>query len=329
MKIRKLGASGPELPALGYGAMSIGNAWGDIDDQGAAALLSALVDHGIQHVDAANIYGQGLAESRIGAWIAKNGQKFHLATKASFMQLPDGSRGIDNSYEHLSSELEKSLKRLNVEAVDLFYAHRRQPGLPPEALGEALDKIKRSGKAKAVGLSEVAPTTLAAVHQVTEVAAVQSEYSLATRAVELGLVQRCAELGVALVAFSPVGRGLLTDQPPSAEMAQANFFFATNPRFQPGALARNTAFLAPLRAYARDLGLSLAGLATAWTVARGEHLFSIPGTRSKAHLAELVTGATRGLSASEISEIEALAPLGWCEGERYSKAQWIGPETFG
>lgn len=329
MKLRKLGADGPELPALGYGGMSLGNAWGDVDDAGADQLLTALVDQGIGHVDTANIYGKGLSETRIGRWISANGKKFHIATKASFVTLPDGSRGIDNSYQHLSSELAKSLKRLNIEAVDLFYAHRRQPGLPAEELGEALDKIKRSGMAKAVGLSEVAPTTLTAVHSVTKIAAVQSEYSLSTRAPELGLVKKCADLGVALVAFSPVGRGLLTDQPPTAEFAQNNFFFAANPRFQPGPLARNVAFLAPLRAYAADLGLTLAGLATAWTLERGTHLFSIPGTRSPAHLAELVKACRRGLSKDEMEEIEKLAPLGWCEGARYSPAQWIGPEIYG
>jgi aryl-alcohol dehydrogenase-like predicted oxidoreductase len=328
MKMRRFGPGGPELPALGYGAMSLGNAWGPVDDAGADMLLSALVDRGIVHLDTANIYGQGLSETRIGAWIRKNGNPFHIATKASIRRDEDPVHTVDNSAAYLSAELDGSLKRLGVDAVDVFYAHRRHPDTPAEALAEALAGIVRSGKAKAFGLSEVAPATLRSVAAIHPVAAVQSEYSLATRAPDLGLRQECERLGTAFVAFSPVGRGLLTDRPPSAETAAANFFMASNPRFQPGSLARNVAALAPLRAFAADLGLSLAGLATAWTLEQGPAMFSIPGTRSVAHLDELMAGARRGLSAAECAEIARLVPPGWCEGDRYSYAQWWAPERY-
>ena len=324
---RRLGPNGPELATLGYGAMSIGNAYGDVDDAGTDKLLSALLDRGVEHIDTSNVYGKGLSESRIGAWIAKNGKKFHIATKGGITQR-DGKRAFDNSLEHFTQELDGSLKRLNVEAVDLYYVHRREAGRSAEELGETLKAILASGKAKAVGLSEIAPTTLRAVNAVCPIAAVQSEYSLQTRSPELGLVQTCTELGVALVAFSPVGRGMLTDHPHSPEMIRDNFFLGHTPRFKPGTYDRNLAALAPLRAYAADIGMSLAGLATAWTLERGPTLFTIPGTRTVEHLDELVAGARRGLSADEMAEIERLAPVGWCEGDRYSDTQWIGPERY-
>jgi aryl-alcohol dehydrogenase-like predicted oxidoreductase len=324
---RQLGQTGPDLPALGYGAMSIGNAYGPVDDDGADSLLSALVDRGIAHVDTSNVYGQGLSETRIGCWVARNGAKFHIATKGGITRR-DGERVFDNSLEHLSAELEGSLKRLNVETVDLYYVHRREAGRTPEELGETLTALVRSGKTRAVGLSEVAPTTLRAVHAVCPIAAVQSEYSLQTRLPDLGLVQTCAELSIALVAFSPVGRGLLTDHPPSRERIDGNFFLGHTPRFAAGPYERNLAFLAPLRAYAADIGLTLAGLATAWVLERGPTLFSIPGTRTVDHLDQLVEGARRGLAPEEMAEVERLAPVGWCEGDRYSPEQWVGPERY-
>lgn len=328
MRTRRFGPDGPELPILGYGAMSLGNAWGEVDDAGSDAVLDALVDHGIVHVDTANVYGQGLSETRLGRWIRRNGNPFHIATKATICRDADGHRSFNNSRDHLTGELEGSLKRLGIEAVDVFYAHRRHPDTPVEELAETLAGIVRSGKAKAFGLSEIAPTTLLDAAAIHPVAAVQSEYSLATRAPELGLRQACESLGTALVAFSPVGRGLLTDRPPTDKAAAANFFMQHNPRFQPAALARNTAYLAPLRAYAADLGLSLAGLATAWTLEQGPQMFSIPGTRSTAHLGELVKGADRGLSPDEMAEIDRLAPVGWCMGDRYSYEQWFGVERY-
>lgn len=329
METRSFGPGGPELPALGYGAMSLGNAWGPVDDAGSERMLAALVDHGIVHVDTANIYGQGLSETRIGAFLkARGSNPFHIATKATITRDADGNRRFDNSGDHLMSELDGSLTRLGVEQVDLFYAHRREPGHPPEYLAESLGRILESGKAKAVGLSEVAPTTLLAINEITPISAVQSEYSLQSRNPDLGLIRACERLGIAFVAFSPVGRGLLTDAPPAADAVAKNFFWKDNPRFQPGTLDRNIARLAMLRAYAADLGLTLAGLATAWTIRRGSTVFPIPGTRSVAHLADLVAGAERSLSEAEMAEIDQICPPGWCEGDRYGVNQWYGPESY-
>ena len=234
--------------------------------------------------------GSGLSEERIGAFIGQSGNPFHIATKAAITRDGAGARRIDNSGPHLTGELEKSLKRLRLEAVDLFYVHRRDPEIEIEEVSAVLAGIVASGKARATGFSEIAPASLLRAHAVHPVAAVQSEYSLQTRAPDLGLRQACDRIGAALVAFSPVGRGNLTDAPPDAARIAASGFLNGNPRFTPAAHAANQALLAPLRRYAADLGLGTAGLAVAWVLAQGPGVFAIPGTRSPAHLAEMAAG---------------------------------------
>jgi aryl-alcohol dehydrogenase-like predicted oxidoreductase len=186
----------------------------------------------------------------------------------------------------------------------------------------------KAGKAKSIGFSEIAPSSLRKANAVHPVAAVQSEYSLSTRSPEMGLVQTCAELGVALVAFSPVGRSFLTDTPLSFEAVQGLPFLVNNPRFMEPNYSANIAAIAPFRAMASDLGLSTAGLAIAWVLAQGEHVIPIPGTRSVAHFAQLLQGAETPLSADQLQDIEKILPIGWAHGDRYSEVQWKGPEKY-
>lgn len=328
MQTRPLGPGGPSLPGLGLGAMSFGGFYGACSEAEALRLLAAARDEGIVHVDTANVYGPHVSEERIGAFIARSGNPFHIATKAAITRDGSGARRIDNSAAHLTGELEASLKRLRIEAVDLFYVHRRDPGVEIEEVAGTLAGIVASGKAKAVGFSEIAPASLLRAQAVHPVAAVQSEYSLQTRAPDLGLRQACERIGAAMVAFSPVGRGNLTDAPPDAARIAASGFLNGNPRFLPAAHAANQALLAPLRAYAADLGLGTAGLAIAWVLAQGPTVFAIPGTRSPAHLAEMAAGARRGLSPAEMAEIDRLLPPGWCHGDRYTDGQYQNVERF-
>ena len=160
-------------------------------------------------------------------------------------------------------------------------------------------------------------------------AAVQSEYSLQTRLPELGLVQACAALGTALVAFSPVGRGLLTDSPPTAERVAAIPFLAGNPRFRAPNLAANLGLTDGFRRLAAEMGMPAASLAVAWLLARGPAVVPIPGTRSVAHLRELAAGAALALSDEDLARVEAVLPVGWAHGDRYSAEQWVGPERYG
>ncbi len=332
MEQRTLGQLGTPISAIGYGAMSLSDFYGPTDDEKAHRILSRCLDLGITHLDTSNVYGRGLSEKRIGAFLAKQGKQaqdcFAIATKAAITVTPEGARKFDNTSAHLTSELEKSLNRLGVEQVELFYVHRRDADIPIEEVTESLAAIVRSGKARQVGFSEIAPASLSVAAQIHPIGAVQSEYSLSTRAPELGLIQKTAQLGASLVAFSPVGRSLLTDHPLDYEASQGLAFLKVNPRFQADNLKRNLALVDRFRRLAAEMGLPAGGLAIAWLLAQGDHVIPIPGTRSVEHLDELVAGVGCKLTAGDLARIEEVLPVGWCHGDRYTSDQWVGPERF-
>ncbi|WP_428670604.1 aldo/keto reductase [Roseibium sp.] len=331
MKKRKLGANGPEISAIGYGAMSFSDMYGPTNEAESHAILDALRDLGVTHLDTANIYGMGKSENAIGTYLKANPgvrDEFIIATKATITKDADGNRFLDNSAEHLEAELDKSLQRLGLDYVDLFYAHRRDPRFTPEETAANLGRLVEKGKARAIGLSEVAPSTLRRAMKAFPIAAVQSEYSLATRFPDLGLVQSCAELGVAMVAFSPVGRSLLTDNPIPRERIPDVPFLATNPRFMEPNLSENLRITQGFRKLAAEMGTTAAGLANAWLLTRGPHVIPIPGTRSVAHLSECISGADLTLTDTDLERIEAVLPVGWAHGDRYTVDQWIGPERY-
>lgn len=332
MKKRNLGNARTAVSAIGIGAMSFSDFYGSTDTEKSHAILCRALDLGIDHIDTANVYGAGLSEERIGLFLKdqsiKKNDLFKIATKAGIRRDDDGRRHFDNSPDHLRSELDKSLKRLGVEQIELFYVHRRDPNYAIEEVTGTLADLVKSGKIKQFGFSEIAPTSLQLVANVHPVGAVQSEYSLSTRYPELGLVQRTKELGVSLVAFSPVGRSLLTDSPHSFEKCQSIAFLKDNPRFLKPNYRRNIAATDQFRLLAKEMGHKTASLAIAWLLHQGEHILPIPGTRSVSHLEELAAGADISLSESDLRAIENCLPIGWAHGDRYSIAQWIGPEKY-
>lgn len=332
MQSRQLGKNGPHVHPIGIGAMSFSNFYGTTNEKESHAILDAAVAAGVTHIDTANVYGMGTSETVIGSYLKANPaakDHFIIATKGSITRNPDGPGNIfNNSAGHLEAELEGSLKRMGIEAVDLYYVHRRDPAVPIEEVTETLGRLVKSGKAKSIGFSEIAPTSLRRAHAVHPVAAVQSEYSLSTRSPELGLVQTCAELGTAMVAFSPVGRSLLTDTPLSHDAVQDLPFLLNNPRFMEPNYTANIAAIAPFQALAAEMGLSTAGLAIAWLLAQGDHIIPIPGTRSVSHFEQLLEGAHRPLGDSDLAAINAVLPVGWAHGDRYSAVQWNGPEKY-
>jgi aryl-alcohol dehydrogenase-like predicted oxidoreductase len=330
MKTTTLGVNGPLVSQFGVGAMSFAGVYGDATVDESHAILDAAREAGVTHIDTSNVYGMGRSEEIIGAWLAaRTGARGEttIATKAGITR-KDGQRAFDNSRAHLESELDASLKRLGVDHVDLFYVHRLEAERPVEETAEGLAAILKTGKTRAVGLSEVAPSTLRRAASVMPIAAVQSEYSLSTRAPELGLVQACRDLGTTLVAFSPVGRSFLTDAPFSFETAKGLAFTASNPRFLPPNYALNIAATDRFRALAREMGEPAAALAIAWLIAQGDHVLPIPGTKSPAHFAELVRGAEIDLSPGDLAAIDKVLPVGWAHGDRYSADQWVGPERY-
>lgn len=331
MKTRRLGQTGPEIAAIGYGAMSFSNFYGPTTEENSHAILDLMRDQGIRHIDTSNIYGMGRSEEQIGSYLARNpgaAQDFTIATKAAITRDADGNRIFRNDREHLEAELDKSLKRMGVDRVDLFYVHRRDPVMAIEEVTQGLVEIMQTGKIGAFGFSEIAPSSLRRAAAVHPVAAVQSEYSLATRLPELGLVQTCAELGTTLVAFSPVARSMLTDRPLSFDAVQGLDFLRVNPRFEQPNFDANIRATDRFRALAAEMGEPAAALANAWLLAQGDHVLPIPGTRSVDHWRQCVRGAEMDLSAGDLARIEAALPLGWAHGDRYSRDQWLGPEMY-
>ncbi|WP_293452051.1 aldo/keto reductase [Planktotalea sp.] len=328
MKTRKLGQDGPIVSAVGYGAMSFTDFYGPANDANAPKVLGACLDLGITHLDTSNAYGMGRSETVIGDWLRARGgvSPFTIATKVGITRDPE--HRFNNSPEHLSQSLDESLKRLGVEAIDLYYVHRRDTRHEIEEVTETMAGFVKAGKIKAIGYSEIAPSSLRRAHAVHPIAAVQSEYSLSTRAPELGVKQTCAAIGASLVAFSPVGRALLTDRPHSRETAQTLPFLTNNPRFMEPNISANLAYSAKFCALAADMGVAAATLAIAWVLHQGEEVVAIPGTRHIAHLDEVAKGGALDLSAEDIARIEAVLPVGWAHGDRYSAAQWVGPERY-
>ena len=317
---------------FGIGAMSFGSFYGPTTEANSHAILDAAMDLGVTHIDTSNVYAMGGSETAIGTFFNARGAAtrdgFHIATKAGITRDADGNRQFRNDLDHLEAELDASLTRMGIEAVDLMYIHRRQADMPIEEATGALARLVEKGKAKTIGFSEIAPSSLRHAHAVHPIAAVQSEYSLATRAPELGLVQTCKDLGTTMVAFSPVGRSLLTDTPLSPEVIPTLPFLANNPRFVPPNYAANIQATDRLRAVARDIGEPTAALAIAWLLHQGDHIVPIPGTRSVAHFKDLVRGAQMTLSAEDLERIETALPVGWAHGDRYTQDQWIGPERY-
>ncbi len=333
MKQRQLGQNGPMISPIGIGAMSFSNFYGPVSEQESHAVLTAALEEGVNHIDTSNVYGMGTSEDTIGSFLTKQGANaqdlFSIATKAGITKRPDtGERYYNNTIEHLEAELDMSLKRMGVERVDLFYVHRRDADTPIEEVTEGLAGLIKKGKIGGFGYSEIAPTSLRRAQAVHPVTAVQSEYSLSVRSPELGLTQTTKELDVALVAFSPVGRSLLTDDPHTAERVAAMPFLAVNPRFQEPNLSSNIDATAGFRKLAADMGTSAAALSIAWLLHRGDNIIPIPGTRSADRFREHCAGARLSLSHDEMAAIETVLPIGWAHGDRYSVGQWVGPERF-
>lgn len=329
MQRRQLGKNGPEVSAIGLGCWSFGGAYGPTDEAESHKTLKKALDLGIDFLDTANVYGAGVSEVVIGSFIKENPGKFVIATKGGIHRDPvTNARGFNNSPEHLRAELEKSLRRLRVDRVDLYYVHRREAERPIEDVMETVMRFRDEGKIGGIGFSEIAPASLRRAHAVHPVMAVQSEYSLWTRIPEMGMIQTCRELGAAFVPFSPLGRGMFTSRTPHPPAFEKSDFRKNNPRFLEPNFSRNVAAIEPFKAFARARGTTPAALAIAWTMAKGEHLIPIPGTRSAENLAEDARAADLALTSDDMAEIEKILPVGFASGDRYSDLQLAGAERY-
>jgi aryl-alcohol dehydrogenase-like predicted oxidoreductase len=326
MEKRRLGENGPLVAPMGLGCMSFGGVYGPTDQAESHRTLARAIDLGLDHLDVADVYGEGRAEEVLGAFLKDNAGRFTIATKAGIKRKP--TRSFDNSPEHLRAALEGSLRRLGVDHIPLFYVHRRDQSVQIEDVMETMVRFREEGKIGAIGLSEISPATLRRASAVHPVAAVQSEYSLWTRLPDLGLVAACAEAGAALVAFSPLGRGMFCGAPIDPLKFVPSDFRNGNPRFVQPNLDHNRAYAERFAAFARERGCKPAALAIAWVLARAPHIIPIPGTRTPDHLADDFAGTAIRLGAGDMAAIEAILPSGFAHGDRYSEAQSIGTERY-
>ncbi len=326
MEKRKLGNTGVEVGAIGLGCMSFGGVFGATNEAESFACLDASYEAGLDFLDTANVYGNGVSETVLGRWISSRKPKVTVATKGGIFNTP--TRHFKNDAQTLRASLEESLKRLGIDHVDLFYVHRREAERPIEEVTQTLADLVAEGKAGAIGFSEIAPSSLRRAAAVHPVAAVQSEYSLWSRAPELGLVQACAELGTSLVAFSPVGRGMLTDKPPHPSAMEPGDFRRMMPRWAPENFDANLGYITAFQKFARSRGWTTAATAMAWVLDQGEHILPIPGTRTAAHLGEWIDADKIQFTDEDRAEIARILPVGWAHGDRYNGALQAGVEFF-
>ncbi len=329
MKKRQLLETGKSVSEIGLGCMSFAGFYGSTTEKEAHETLRAALDLGIDFLDTANVYGNGVSENIIGSFLKGDDSKFTLATKGSIWRDPEtGERGFNNKPDYLRAELEKSLTRLGLDHVALYYIHRRDPEVEIEDVMETLLAFKAEGKIGGIGFSEISPSSLRRAVASGPVDAVQSEYSLWTRYPDLGMIQTCAELGVAFVPFSPVGRGIFATKTPDPAQFSDNDFRRDTPRFTEPNFGYNIGKVKAFKALAADLGIPSIALAIAWCLAQGGHLIPIPGTRTAKHLTECAAGSSFEMTREIMSEIERILPVGWAHGDRYTEAQWIGPERY-
>ncbi len=326
MQKRQLGKFGPQVGSVGLGCMSFAGFYGKTDEAEAHETLKTALDLGVDHLDTSNMYGNGVSESTIGSFVKNNPNAFKIATKAGIRTQP--TRCFDNSPEYLAQCLEDSFKRLNVDFVDLFYIHRREQDRPIEDVTETLAGFVKQGKIGGFGFSEISPSSLERASAIHHVMAVQSEYSLWSRLPELGMLQACKRLGTAFVAFSPLARGMLSDQMPDPAALPDTDFRKNQPRFQEPNYGYNVTAINRFRDYAHKNGWTPAALAIAWTLHQGDHIIPIPGTRTSKNLTDDANGADITLTPENLTEIEAILPVGFAHGDRYSVAQYVGPERY-
>lgn len=311
-----LGTDGPQIPELGLGCMGMSEFYGETDDAQSLAVLDRAYELGVRMFDTADMYGNGHNEALLAQFLKQGRADAFVATKFGIRKQPgEYARTIDNSPDYIRQACDASLKRLGVERIDLYYVHRAEAGRDIEDTMGVLADLVAAGKIARIGLSEVSAETLRRAHAVHPVAAVQSEYSLTTRDMEADILPTCRELGVAFVAYSPLGRGLLSGAIDRDELAE-NDFRRQNPRFAEEALEANKARLATLSTIADRREATPAQVALAWALAKG--VFAIPGTKRLTYLEQNVAAASLTLSADDIDRLDSAYAPGTFVGERYT-----------
>jgi len=321
MQKRKLGKSGLEVSALGFGCMGMSFSYGPPKDKKEmTSLLRTAVDRGVTFFDTAEVYGPFLNEELVGEALAPFRGKVVIATKFGFQLKPDGSPGyigLNSRPERIRQVADASLQRLKIDAVDLFYQHRVDPEVPIEEVAGAVKDLIRQGKVKHFGLSEAGAQTIRRAHAVQPVAALQSEYSLWMRTPEKEVIPTLEELGIGFVPFSPLGKGFLTGKIGEGATFDSTDFRSTLPRFAPDALKANQAMIHLLAGIAEQKKATPAQIALAWLLAQKPWMVPIPGTTKLHRLDENLGALSLELTPEDLRDIDSAASQITIQGARY------------
>ena len=296
--------------------MGMSDFYGPADDATSIGVIHGALERGLNFFDTADMYGVGRNEELVSKALADRRDRAVIATKFAFIRNPDGTGSVSGKPAYVQSACEASLRRLKIETIDLYYQHRVDPEVPIEDTVGAMASLVQQGKVRYLGLSEAAPATIRRAHKVHPISALQTEYSLWSREPEAELLGVCQELGITFVAYSPLGRGFLTNAVKPDQLS-ADDFRRHNPRFAAENLAQNTALVDKLAELARAKGITPAQLSLAWLLARAPHIVPIPGTRKLSRLDENLAAADVVLSADDLAAIDRVAPPGAAAGTRY------------
>jgi len=323
MDTRKLGTEGLEVSAEGLGCMGMSEFYGAADDGESIATIHRALALGVTLIDTADIYGPHTNEVLVGEALIGRRDEVILATKFGIVRDPNNPtfRGVNGRPDYVRARCEDSLRRLNVDHIDLYYQHRVDPDVPIEETVGAMAELVDAGKVRFLGMSEASAETIRRAHAIHPISALQSEYSLWCRDVEAEILPTIRELGIGLVPYSPLGRGMLTGAITSTEKLDENDFRRKNPRFADGNIEHNLKLVERVKEIAQGLSCTPGQLALAWVLHQGTDVVPIPGTKRRTYLEENVAAAEISLSTSDLAELDAAMPVGAAAGDRYPQMQ--------
>ncbi len=321
LKKRKLGTQGLEVSELGLGCMGMSQSYGTPNDAESIATIHQAIEWGLNFFDTAEVYGPFSNEELVGKALKEYRDKVIIATKFGFNIVNGKMEGVNSQPQHIREVVDQSLKRLNVDYIDLLYQHRVDPKVPIEEVVGVMAGLVKKGKVRFLGLSEAGEKTIRKAHQIHPISALQSEYSLWERNLESNIIPLIRELGIGLVPFSPLGRGFLTGTVKRAEEYPQNDFRKGDPRYQGKNYDQNMLIVSAVRKLADQKKATPAQIALAWLLHKGPDIVPIPGTKKRTYLEENIKATDIKLSSEEMAQLDQAVPQGTTAGPRYNEKQ--------